>query len=71
MQYWSGRWDVPMLPAPVSHLLLFLKNSRTGMVLFQERWGFFCFGLGFFISFFVEVAVVEMKRESHMKGFRI
>lgn len=73
-KHFSGRCDVPMLPAPVS--LLFLQNSCTWMVLFQQRWVFFlCFGfcLGFFVFvlFCFEVDLVEMKRESHMKVFRI
>lgn len=38
-KHFSGRCDVPMLPAPVS--LLFLQNSCTWMVLFQQRWGVF------------------------------
>lgn len=42
-KHWSGRHEVPTLPAPVSLLLLFLQNSCAWMVLFWQRIFFFFF----------------------------
>lgn len=46
-KHWSGRHEVPTLPAPVSLLLLFLQNSCAWMVLFWQRIFFFSFWGGF------------------------
>lgn len=49
----SGSCDVPMLPAPVSLLLLFLQNSCAWMALFWQRiFSVFFFLLLLFFFFF-------------------